>query len=109
MTTFSVVLTEQAARELEENADWWATNRSMEQAARWYEGLSSKITSLRQSPERCPLADEHSEFSYELRELHFGLGTEPTHRAIFTIVSDIVVVLTIRHSSQKELRVSDIQ
>jgi hypothetical protein len=54
------------------------------------------------------LASENDEFSYELRELHYGLGLHPTHRAVFTIVSDIVVVLTIRHGAQRPLSPGDI-
>lgn len=70
MTTFSVVFTEQAARELEDAADWWAAHRSKRQAARWYEGISAKIGALQQSPASHPLATEGPAFSYELRELH---------------------------------------
>lgn len=109
MTTYSIVFTEQAARELESAADWWAENRSVKEAGRWYTGFSAKIESLWQSPDRCPLADENAEFPYELRELHFGLGSRATHRAVFTIVSDVVVVLTIRHAAQRALRPDDIE
>lgn len=109
MTTYSVVFTEQAAREMESAADWWAVHRSIHQAGRWYEGFSLKIESLRKSPERLPLADEDSEFSYTLRELHYGLGSSPTHRAVFTIVGEIVIVLTVRHAAQKAIRPNDIE
>ena len=98
MTTHTVVLTEQAARELETAADWWSVHRSSRQAGRWYSGFSDLITSLSHSPDRFSLAHEDPEFPYELRELHYGLGGRPTHRAIFTIMGDVVVVLTIRHA-----------
>lgn len=107
MTTYRVVITEQAARELEAAADWWAANRSMLQAAEWYQGFSERIASLRESPDRLPLADENTEFSYEIRELHYGVGARATHRAIYTIVSSFVVVLTIRHAAQGKIRPSD--
>jgi plasmid stabilization system protein ParE len=109
MTAYSVVFTEQAARELETAADWWAIHRSTLQAGRWYEGFSLKIESLSKSPERLPLADEDPEFSYELRELHYGLGAISTHRALFTIVADFVVILTIRHAAQRAIRPDDIE
>jgi plasmid stabilization system protein ParE len=107
--TYAVVLTEQAACELEAAADWWAAHRSVPEAARWYGGFSARIESLRQAPKRCPVADESPEFSYELRELHFGLGSVPTHRAIYTVGREFVVVLTIRHEAQKAIRPDDIR
>jgi plasmid stabilization system protein ParE len=109
MTTYSVVLTEQAARELEAIADWWAIHRSRGQAGRFYEGFSAQIDSLRESPDRLPVANESSEFAYEIRELHYGLGRTPTHRAVFTVVGEIVVVLTIRHAAQKPIRPDDVE
>jgi plasmid stabilization system protein ParE len=94
---------------LESGADWWVENHSVRQAARWHEVFSAEIESLRNSPDRFPLAEESSEFNYELRELHYGLGARPTHRAVYTIVSEILVVLTIRHGAQRALRPGDIE
>lgn len=106
--THTVVFTEQAARELEEAADWWARHRSAKEAARWYAGFSEAISSLDTSPRRCPLARENERFRYELRELHYGLGSRPTHRAVFTVVNDMVLVLTIRHAARDELTADDL-
>jgi len=52
MTTHSVVFTQQAARELEAIAEWWAEHRSVQQAALWYEGFSAKIETLCDEPDR---------------------------------------------------------
>lgn len=41
--TYHVVFTEQASRELEQAADWWAEHRSLDQVARWYAGFSVAI------------------------------------------------------------------
>jgi len=106
--TYRVVLTARADRELEEASDWWAKNRSQDQAARWYAGFSDAITSLEKDPQRCPLAPENARFPYEIRELHYGLGSRPTHRAVFTIRPDMVLVLTIRHAAQAELTEQDL-
>ncbi|MEX0643498.1 MAG: type II toxin-antitoxin system RelE/ParE family toxin, partial [Pirellulales bacterium] len=83
-------------------------HRSSEQAARWYAGFRSSITSLADNPEKWPLAAENGRFSYEIRELHYGLGSRPTHRAVFTIRLNAVVVLTIRHAAQAELSADDV-
>ena len=107
MTT-RVVFTHRAERELQVAADWWAAHRSPSQAARWYAGFSEALASLSRNPERCPLASENGRFSYEIRELHYGLGPRPTHRAVFTIRDDMVLVLTIRHAAQADLTETDL-
>jgi plasmid stabilization system protein ParE len=106
--TIRVVLTRRAESELEGAADWWAAYRSPSQAARWYAGFSDALASLSQKPERCPFAPENGRFPYEIRELYYGLGSRPTHRAVFTIRREMVLVLTIRHAAQTDLREEDL-
>ena len=67
------------------------------------------IRSLSDNPDRCALARENHLFSAEVRELHYGLGSRPTHRAVFTVLKDVVLVLTIRHGAQADLTEDDIQ
>ncbi len=100
---YRVVLTEQAARELDAAADWWSEHRDRDQAGRWYAGFSDKIWTLSQHPDRLSLADENDDFPYTIRELHYGLSSRPTHRAVFTVVADSVLVLTIRHAAQDRI------
>jgi plasmid stabilization system protein ParE len=83
-------------------------NRSAEQAGRWLDGIHKRLQDLTSEPLRFPLAGEHKEFPYELREIHFGLGRRPTHRAIFTIAEDFVIVLTVRHAAQDRLHPDDL-
>src|SRR5437764_847210 len=40
-----VVVTEQAEREMQSAYDWWAKNRSKQQADRWYVGIAKAIPS----------------------------------------------------------------
>lgn len=101
--TYSVVMTHQASRELEEAADWWSEHRDRDQAIRWYSGFSEKLALLNEDPERLPLVDENDDFPYTIRELRYGLSSRPTHRAIFTVTNVNVVVLTIRHLAQDRL------
>jgi plasmid stabilization system protein ParE len=100
--SYTVVVTEPAEEELLAAYQWWATHRSAEQAGRWYNGILDAIGTLAENPERCPIAREDGKFPVELRELHFGLGTRPSHRAIFTIRPDVVLVYTIRHVAQDD-------
>ena len=106
--SYEVVVTRLAERELDEAADWWAAHRSQEQAERWYNGFIEGIISLEDNPERCPLSRENEAFPYEIRDLLYGLGRRRTHRAVFTIRPDKVVVLTIRHLAQKDLSAADL-
>ena len=104
---YRVVLSQQAAAELDATADWWSEHRSEEQAGRWYEGFSDAIWALREFPERNPVAAEDDEFPYEIRELHYGLSSRPTHRAVYTIIADNVLILTIRHAAQDRISPED--
>jgi plasmid stabilization system protein ParE len=59
---FHVIVTGPAKQDIQIAYDWWASNRSGEQANRRYNGIYSAIESLSNMPERCSLATE-SEFS----------------------------------------------
>lgn len=107
--TFRVIITEQAEEEMQASHDWWAENRSKLQADRWYAGLAKAIAELAENPERHGKSRESEQFDYELRDLLFGLGRRPSHRAVFAIRNDVVVVLTIRHRAQKDLSPEDIE
>jgi plasmid stabilization system protein ParE len=103
-----VIILPRAKEDLRQTLFWWAENRSAEQAERWYTGILAAIETLTENPHRCPVAREAAAFSYELRELHYGLGSHPTHRALFTIGPDAVLVLTIRHVAQQDVSPDEI-
>ncbi len=103
-----VILTEPAFEDLRRNARWWAKHHSLKQAERWYDGFLVELDSLEKNPERCPLARENAEFSCELRELHYGVSSRPTHRALFTILPGSVLVLAIRHAAQDDATPDDL-
>ena len=105
---YAVVILPEAEEIILKSAQWWAKNRSAKQAQRWFDGIYDALDTLKNHPQRFPLARENSLFPIELRELHFGVGSQPTHRAIFTVRPDTVVVLTIRHTSQKDLEPEDL-
>jgi plasmid stabilization system protein ParE len=101
---YQVVVTSAALLELSEAAIWWAENRSLEQAAKWHEGISAALDGLRDNPEQHGYARENHAFSYTLRQLSYGLGRKPTHRAIFHISDLTVTVISVRHVAQENLR-----
>lgn len=103
-----VKLTERAYQQLKSSAQWWADNRSSTQAVRWYEAFLRALVTLERNPERCALARENESMPVEMRELYFGLGRRKTHRAVFAIRPDYVVVYAIRHLAADDLSPEDI-
>jgi plasmid stabilization system protein ParE len=97
-----VIIEPRAKADLRHAVIWWSEHRSGEQALRWYDGIRDAIATLADNPHRCILARENPKSDEELRELHFGLGSRPTHRAIFVIDPDAVRVLAVRHAAQDD-------
>ena len=104
---YLVVLTDRAHADLEAAHSWWAENRSRAQADLWYSKIADAIESLADQPERFSLSYESSRFPFPLRALRFGVGKRPTHRAVFTIRANMVLVLSIRHLAQQDLTPDD--
>jgi len=105
--TYKVIITLRAEQEAQANRDWWAANRSAEQAARWYEEFISAVLSLEHEPNRFTLAPESGRFPHEVRQLNFGISRRPTHRILYVIRTDDVVILRVRHLAQDELSITD--
>lgn len=97
---YPLIVTQRAEYDLLRAAEWWATNRSLSQAQRWLAGFERKLQTLQSSALRCPMAPENNQAPCELREMYFGLARRPTHRAIFTISDDRILVLAVRHLAQ---------
>jgi plasmid stabilization system protein ParE len=102
-----VVLSETAKNELESAYEWWATNRSRDKADQWYNGFLMEMLRLERSPERYAVASENDEFPLEIRQLNYGVGRKSTHRAVFTIQANRVIILRVRHLAQKLLDPAD--
>lgn len=105
---FTVFITEPAESDLQAQHDWWAEHRSGSQAGRWYADFMRALHELAKTADRIRPAAEDGLRGLRLRQLNFGLGRRPTHRAVFTIRESEVVVLRVRHLAQSELRESDL-
>jgi plasmid stabilization system protein ParE len=105
----NVILTGPAKRDIQAAYDWWKENRSAEQADRWYKGILAATQSLRNRPERCSLAAENDLLAQDIRQHLFGLGRRPSHRIVFAIDANTVVVFRVRHTSQDALTLDDLQ
>ena len=97
---FEVRITDPAEQNIQQNYQWWCDNRDPDQAAKWYESIYPAIASLGQMPRRCAFAREQEMYAGELRQLYFGIGRKATHRIIFTIEDQAVIVLAVLHQRQ---------
>lgn len=106
--TYTVVILTRAKLELYNDALWWAEHHDQEQAARWLEQFIAALDRLSENPQQHPLARESDLFDFEMRSLHFGVGKRTTHRALFRIRDDRVVVYTVRHVARADVSQNEI-
>jgi plasmid stabilization system protein ParE len=104
-----VIITGPAKRDIRVAYEWWKENRSAEQADRWYKGILDASRSLGKKPERCTFAVETDLLAQGVRQLHYGLKRRPTHRIVFAIEDDTVVILRVRHASQNALTIDELK
>jgi plasmid stabilization system protein ParE len=96
--TYQVVLTDRAARDLDETYRWCA-EQAPKAAVGWYNGFLDALNSLAHNPERCPVAAETRKLSVEVRQLLYG--RRRSYRALFLVRERTVVVLHIRHTARR--------
>lgn len=101
MTKFRVIIQPSASAEMEE-AFLWIAEHNPEAAVKWFNGLQDAVHGLETFPERCPLAPENDAFQEEIRQLIYGRRTG-RYRIFFTIRSDAVHILHVRHGARDYL------
>lgn len=106
---FRVSILPQARRDIERNAEWWASRHSADQALRWSVAVYEQIEGFADAPEIHAFSIENSDFSYEIREKRVGLGARPRYRAIFTIKEDTVFVLAVRAAEQDRITPDELE
>lgn len=105
---FELEIAEVAHDDIIRNAVWWAEHHSYDQAICWRDTIYKQLESLRDLPERHPLAAESPQFTYDLREKFVGLGNQRGYRALFTIRKQTVYVLTIHRIAQDTIHPDDL-
>ncbi len=98
---YRILVTDQAHHDLRQACKWWVRNRSSEQADQWFHGFSEAVRSVSENPERFPPAHEDGAFSSELQHFSYGLGKHPTHRVLFTLEDDKLLILRVRNLARK--------
>lgn len=104
-----VAVTPRARAQICSAAVWWAENRSSIQAAQRLTRLELAISGLAENGDRQPLAAESDAFEFELRQLLFGLSGKRTHRVLFAIHDQRIVVYAVRHLAQRDIDRTDIE
>jgi plasmid stabilization system protein ParE len=97
---FRVEISLEAQIEADGILEWLLSQHAGETGLRWFQGLVNAVESLANFPERCSLAPENSEFSFEVRHLLYGRKPH-VYRVVFTIQEEVVYVIHIWHGRRK--------
>jgi len=105
-----VIVLPRAESQLLEASLWWSENRSMEQALRWLAGFEEALSLLETDIRKLTIApkDELLDIPFTIRQLTYGLGNPPTHRAIIELREPVIYIHAIRHLAQDEISLGDI-
>jgi plasmid stabilization system protein ParE len=105
---YEIRLTRNALDSIDRAVEWWALHRDASQANRLLVKFFESIELLKKMPKRCSVARESVLFAFELRELHFGVGKRITHRALFRVEEDAVVILQVRQHQQNDIQAGEV-
>jgi plasmid stabilization system protein ParE len=106
MTRYEVIILPSAERDISEAYEWIA-EQEPNAAVRWYNRLLEVIYSLDAFPKRCPFAPEAKFLGAEIREIFHG-RRQHKYRILFTVGTDTVHVLHIRHGARLALGESEL-
>lgn len=99
---YQIRITQSAERDMRQNHAWWFVNRSEEQADRWLVEIDRFIKSLASTADRHRAATESALKSEGVRQANFGLS-RLTHRILFKIENNVIVIYRIRAFAQAAL------
>ncbi len=105
--TRDVVLTETAQQQMNAAADWYA-EQNPSVAAKWFNGLIHRLNALAENPEQYSVGRESEFLPVELRQMLYGSGKRITHRILFVIREQRIVVYQIRHVSMQDITTDDL-
>lgn len=106
---FTVEYTRRAERDIREATAWYVERSGdLDVASDWFNGIHTLIADLSHTADTYPPAREFEMIEGDLREVHYGSGRRTTHRIIFEIIGRRVLILRIRHVSQRDLTQDDL-
>jgi plasmid stabilization system protein ParE len=107
MSRYEVEFVRRAVADFNEAVDWYS-KRSIDAADKWITAVEKALDALEQNPQQFPRAREESELGIALHEHAFGAGRRLTHRLIFAIRPNKVVVYAVHHASRRDLTIDDL-
>jgi plasmid stabilization system protein ParE len=104
---FRVEIQPQAFDDLDRLADYIKARGSLRAAEKWFNGIIDEIASLKELPQRCPIAPESEELGQEVRVLFFGRRNR-RYKVYFSIThqtptTGLVSIFHIRHWAKQPL------
>ena len=102
-----VFLTKTAKQQMNAAADWYA-EQNPSVAATWFNGLLARVNSVDDNPLQYALARESEFLPVELRQMLYGSGKRTTHRILFVIREQTIVIYQIRHVGMRDVTADDL-
>ena len=102
-----VFLTKTAKRQMNAAADWYA-EQNPSVADTWFNGLLARVNSLDDNPLQYALARKSEFLPVELRQMLYGSGKRTTHRILFVIREQTIVIYQIRHVAMRDVTADDL-
>jgi plasmid stabilization system protein ParE len=107
MSAFEVRFTRRATAAFDEALDWYKA-RSIHAAGKWIDAVDLALDRLGKNPHRYPRAAEDGLLAATLHQYTFGAGRRLTHRMVYAIRPNLVMVYSIRHLAQGPLTIDDL-
>ena len=104
--SYDVEILPQALSQIAVTYRWLNENIDAPYASKWYDELQSKVASLQQFHNRCPIALEAREFQQQIRQLLVGKGQQQ-YRVLFVVENNQVSIIYVRHSNRPFLTEED--
>jgi plasmid stabilization system protein ParE len=106
---FRVEVSPRAFEDLDAISTYIRRHGSLESAEVWFNGLIAAIETLRQTPQRCPLAEESRQLRTEVRLLLYGKRNR-RYKVYFAIheETETIRVLHVRHWARRPAGAGDL-
>jgi hypothetical protein len=96
-----------AAAHFQKTCEWYAA-QSLPAEAKWIAAMEQALDLLERNPLQSSKVSEADLQPLDLRQLNFGAGQRITHRIVFAVRPQKVVVYAIRHLAQEKLAIDDL-
>ena len=106
--SFRVVMTPAARRQEVEQAEWLDRRAGSNFADRWLDAVQDVLDKLRDMPRARPSCLDPAAKGLDLREAYVKVGAKVTHRLIFRIEADAVVVLLVHPTARGDFAAGDV-